>query len=341
MLKTSTVIFVFTPQSWPAIWFQCANPFQTQVMAPEEVSSMVLTKMKETAENYLGKDTPEVLGDPGVSSDASLNDFKFKVPQMVIKIFIIFFNLNAADFVRNPLVLGAGVVLHSWFSKFFCVQRWVHFPMIKLRSTGGFSRVKWLLKAIFLHCLVGESIRKAHMTVITSWRATRMNFVSQVTHQALFVPIPCVGSPFPQKKTTAAKLRRNHVQEVKHAVVTVPAYFNDAQRQSTKDWLVNTWPSRLRYIRVSFQMYVESLDALTKYIVCLNCGVWSVFHRKGHYNRMICVLGLFVQRQDAGTISGMNVLRIINEPTAAAIAYGLDKKTAPWFAATRRGSSFV
>merc|ERR1711877_61245 len=36
------------------------------------------------------------------------------------------------------------------------------------------------------------------------------------------------------------------------------------------------------------------------------------------------------QRQstkDAGSISGMNVLRIINEPTAAAIAYGLDKKT--------------
>ena len=37
----------------------------------------------------------------------------------------------------------------------------------------------------------------------------------------------------------------------------------------------------------------------------------------------------FSQRQatkDAGTISGLNVLRIINEPTAAAIAYGLDKK---------------
>ena len=36
------------------------------------------------------------------------------------------------------------------------------------------------------------------------------------------------------------------------------------------------------------------------------------------------------QRQatkDAGVISGMNVLRIINEPTAAAIAYGLDKKS--------------
>ncbi|CAN7041310.1 hypothetical protein Bca4012_070711 [Brassica carinata] len=50
---------------------------------------------------------------------------------------------------------------------------------------------------------------------------------------------------------------------VKNAVVTVPAYFNDSQRQATKD---------------------------------------------------------------AGSISGLNVLRIINEPTAAAIAYGLDKK---------------
>ena len=51
---------------------------------------------------------------------------------------------------------------------------------------------------------------------------------------------------------------------VKDAVITVPAYFNDGQRQATKD---------------------------------------------------------------AGLISGMNVLRIINEPTAAAIAYGLDKQT--------------
>jgi len=52
---------------------------------------------------------------------------------------------------------------------------------------------------------------------------------------------------------------------VNNAVITVPAYFNDSQRQATKD---------------------------------------------------------------AGLIAGLNVLRIINEPTAAAIAYGLDKKTA-------------
>ncbi len=53
-------------------------------------------------------------------------------------------------------------------------------------------------------------------------------------------------------------------QEVKKAVITVPAYFNDAQRQATKD---------------------------------------------------------------AGKIAGLEVLRIINEPTAASLAYGLDKKT--------------
>ena len=53
-------------------------------------------------------------------------------------------------------------------------------------------------------------------------------------------------------------------EEVKDAVITVPAYFNDSQRQATKD---------------------------------------------------------------AGVIAGLNVVRIINEPTAAAIAYGLDNKT--------------
>ncbi|HRR40936.1 MAG TPA: Hsp70 family protein, partial [Syntrophales bacterium] len=52
-------------------------------------------------------------------------------------------------------------------------------------------------------------------------------------------------------------------EKVKDAVITVPAYFNDSQRQATKD---------------------------------------------------------------AGTIAGLNVVRIINEPTAAALAYGLDKK---------------
>ncbi|MGE0814866.1 MAG: molecular chaperone DnaK [Vicinamibacterales bacterium] len=64
-----------------------------------------------------------------------------------------------------------------------------------------------------------------------------------------------------------AKLKKaaeDHLgQPVTDAVITVPAYFNDSQRQATKD---------------------------------------------------------------AGTIAGLNVLRIVNEPTAAALAYGLDKK---------------
>ncbi len=60
------------------------------------------------------------------------------------------------------------------------------------------------------------------------------------------------------------KAAEDHLGEtVTDAVITVPAYFNDAQRQATKD---------------------------------------------------------------AGTIAGLNVLRIVNEPTAAALAYGLDKK---------------
>lgn len=62
------------------------------------------------------------------------------------------------------------------------------------------------------------------------------------------------------KETAEAYMGKN----VKNAVVTVPAYFNDSQRQATKD---------------------------------------------------------------AGQIAGLNVLRVVNEPTAAALAYGLDKST--------------
>jgi len=61
------------------------------------------------------------------------------------------------------------------------------------------------------------------------------------------------------KQNAEAALR----EEIKNAVITVPAYFNDAQRQATKD---------------------------------------------------------------AGRIAGLDVLRIVNEPTAASLAYGLDKK---------------
>ncbi len=60
-------------------------------------------------------------------------------------------------------------------------------------------------------------------------------------------------------------------EKVTQAVITVPAYFNDSQRQATKD---------------------------------------------------------------AGQIAGLEVMRIINEPTAAALAYGLDKKKDETIAST-------
>ena len=73
---------------------------------------------------------------------------------------------------------------------------------------------------------------------------------------------PEISAVILQKLKAAAE---DHVgQTITDAVITVPAYFNDAQRQATKD---------------------------------------------------------------AGRIAGLNVLRIVNEPTAAALAYGLDKKT--------------
>lgn len=84
------------------------------------------------------------------------------------------------------------------------------------------------------------------------------------------VRIDIEGRPYTPQEISAMTLQKMKKtaedylgQEVKEAVITVPAYFNDAQRQATKE---------------------------------------------------------------AGEIAGLNVRRIVNEPTAAALAYGLDKK---------------
>ncbi|KAM9899635.1 hypothetical protein OXX69_009401 [Metschnikowia pulcherrima] len=82
----------------------------------------------------------------------------------------------------------------------------------------------------------------------------------QTTEGKKFSPSQ-IGSIVLQKMKQVAEAHL--AADVKHAVVTVPAYFNDSQRQSTKD---------------------------------------------------------------AGKLAGLEVLRVINEPTAAALAYGIDKK---------------
>jgi len=86
------------------------------------------------------------------------------------------------------------------------------------------------------------------------------------------VKIPVTGKEYTPQEISAMILRKLKEdaeaylgEKVTQAVITVPAYFNDAQRQATKD---------------------------------------------------------------AGKIAGLEVLRIINEPTAASLAYGLDKKSA-------------
>merc|ERR1712173_408208 len=96
------------------------------------------------------------------------------------------------------------------------------------------------------------------------------NVVNEDTKPKIQVEHKCERKTFTPEEISAMVLTKMKETaeaylgtSVKDAVVTVPAYFNDAQRQATKD---------------------------------------------------------------AGIISGLNVMRIVNEPTAAAIAYGLDKK---------------
>ncbi|MEE8556581.1 MAG: molecular chaperone DnaK [Myxococcota bacterium] len=88
------------------------------------------------------------------------------------------------------------------------------------------------------------------------------NDLAVVEAQGRQYTAPEVSAMLLQKLKSAAEAHLG--EEVKQAVITVPAYFNDAQRQATKD---------------------------------------------------------------AGTIAGLEVLRLVNEPTAAALSYSLDKKS--------------
>jgi L1 cell adhesion molecule like protein len=108
------------------------------------------------------------------------------------------------------------------------------------------------------------------MTVQQDKKHWSFNVVNEDSKPKIEVEHKCERKTFTPEEISAMVLTKMKETaeaylgtSVKDAVVTVPAYFNDAQRQATKD---------------------------------------------------------------AGVIAGLNVLRIVNEPTAAAIAYGLDKK---------------
>ena len=135
--------------------------------------------------------------------------------------------------------------------------------------------------------LVGQIARRQAVTNPTNTIFSIKRFMgrrhNEVATEETMVPYKIVGKPedlvqveVKGKKYTPPEISAMILQnlkktaedylgeEVKKAVITVPAYFNDSQRQATKD---------------------------------------------------------------AGTVAGLEVERIINEPTAAALAYGLDKKT--------------
>jgi molecular chaperone DnaK len=126
-----------------------------------------------------------------------------------------------------------------------------------------------------------QAVLNAENTVFSIKRFMGRRY-DEVSEEMKFVPYKVVRGPNQEARVSAGgkehtpqqisalvlgKLKKAAEtylgEEVKKAVITVPAYFNDSQRQATKD---------------------------------------------------------------AGTIAGLEVLRIINEPTAAALAYGLDKK---------------
>jgi len=130
---------------------------------------------------------------------------------------------------------------------------------VAINPTNTIFDAKRLIGRKFAESTVQADMKHWPFTVIDSGSLPKLQ-VEYKNETKTFTPEEISSMVLTKMKETAEAYLGH---DVKDAVVTVPAYFNDSQRQATKD---------------------------------------------------------------AGVISGLNVLRIINEPTAAAIAYGLDKK---------------
>ena len=161
-------------------------------------------------------------------------------------------------------------------------------PVVIPNSEGGRTTPSVVAYTKDNERLVGQVARRQAITnprnTVFSIKRFMGRKASEVTHEKKLVPyelstdaqdrvqvnLPNAGKTFTPPEISAMILQKMKQtaedylgQKVTQAVITVPAYFNDAQRQATKD---------------------------------------------------------------AGKIAGLEVLRIINEPTAASLAYGLDKK---------------
>jgi L1 cell adhesion molecule like protein len=187
---------------------------------------------------------------------------------------------------KTPVI---GIDLGTTYS---CVGVWVNDRVEIIASESGARTVPSMVTFTESERLIGDASKSAAAAYprATVFDAKRMigrgindpvlqsdmkHFPYDVIDDGKGRPQICVETKEGQKKFYPEEVSAMVLQKMKgiaeaylgttvrDAVVTVPAYFNDAQRQATKD---------------------------------------------------------------AGTIAGLNVLRIINEPTAAAIAYGLDKK---------------
>jgi len=159
-------------------------------------------------------------------------------------------------------------------------------PAVIANSEGGRTTPSVVAFSKSGERLVGQAAKRQAVTnaqnTISSIKRLMGRFYDEVTEEMKLVPYKVVkgenntarvdisGRIYSPPEISAMILQKmkqtaeDHIgQKVTEAVITVPAYFNDAQRQATKE---------------------------------------------------------------AGEIAGLNVRRIINEPTAAALAYGLDKK---------------
>eukprot|EP00913_Durusdinium_trenchii_P006590 g6191.t2 len=196
--------------------------------------------------------------------------------------------------------------------------------------------------------------------------------------QKVKIDCPVMSKKFAPEEVSAQVLRKLSADagkylsaNVQKAVVTVPAYFNDSQRQATKDAGKIAGLDVLRIVneptaaslaygleKKNNETILEELKEVSYKVdfegqkVKIDCPVMSkkfapeevsaqVLRKlsadAGKYlsanvqKAVVTVPAYFndSQRQatkDAGKIAGLDVLRIVNEPTAASLAYGLEKK---------------